>query len=337
LLANDSQASAVLEQAGINVDKYKLHKPGTKELYGDSKNLDQTLADANNGLITFGQQKPVAQLGASDNTKPAVGTATTNVLGVPNKTADVFASNNTQPEVTSATGTINSTPDHTSGLNANNNTVGPVSNVTTSINGLPDHTSHLKANKSDFDSKVASIEAWLHHPITKTINIISNLITHKKAKGTNNFEGGFATVNDQMGSTFRELIQLPTGESFIPHGRNVTLALPKPSRVIPAQFAKGLNVPSDADIVRQPKQIVQEVQTNSNVTDNSSVITGLVSQVKSLTDNLNSLISVIQNQNSKEVAVILDNGVMARGVAPLITRIQEQDVKRQTRLRGGRQ
>lgn len=348
LLANDSQASAVLEQAGINVDNYKLHKPGTKELYGDSKNLDQTLADANNGLITFGQQKPVAQLGASDNTKPAVDSATTNVLGVPNKTAGVFASNNTQPEVTSATGTINSTPDHTSGLNANDYTVGPVSNATTSINGVPDHTSHLKANKSDFDSKVASIEAWLHHPITKTINIISNLITHKKAKGTNNFEGGFATVNDQMGSTFRELIQLPTGESFIPHGRNVTLALPKHSRVIPAQqtskmfggipqFAKGLNVPSDADIVRQPKQIVQEVQTNSNVTDNSSVITGLVSQVKSLTDNLNSLISVIQNQNSKEVAVILDNGVMARGVAPLITRIQEQDVKRQTRLRGGRQ
>lgn len=300
LLANDSQASAVLEQAGINVDKYKLHKPGTKELYGDSKNLDQTLMDSNTKLDIFGQQKPVAQLGASDNTKPAVDTATTNVLGVPNKTAGVFASNNTQPEVTSATGTINSTPDHTSGLNANNYTVGPVSNATTSINGVPDHTSHLKANKSDFDSKVASIEAWLHHPITKTISIVAKKIG-KFEKGTNDFGGGLAMVNDQAGSTYREYIE-DNGVNYIPQGRNVVLPLGRHAKVHTAsktakmfpgipQFAKGLNIPSNADIVRQPKQIVQEIRVNGNSADNSGALSVLIEQVNQLTLSVNKMMN----------------------------------------------
>jgi TP901 family phage tail tape measure protein len=346
LLANDSQASAVLEQAGINVDKYKLHKPGTKELYGDSKNLDQTLADANIKLGIFGQQKPAAQLGASDNTKPAVDTATTNVLGVPNKTAGVFASNNTQPGVTSATGTINSTPNHTSGLNANNNTFGPVSNATTSINGIPDHTSHLKANKSDFDSKVASIEAWLHHPITKTINIVAKKIG-KFEKGTNNFGGGLAIVNDQAGSTYREYIE-DNGVNYIPQGRNVVLPLgrhakvhtaSKTARMFPGlpQFAKGLNVPSDADIVRQPKQIVQEVQSAMPTqSDNSGIIAGLANQVQTLTANLSALTKVIQDQTTKEVAVYIDNSVVMNKMAPLVTKAQQNIKTSNNMIRGVR-
>lgn len=222
-------------------------------------------------------------------------------------------------------------------------------------NGLPANEKKAIAHDNasgPAKNAVDAIHSWnSQNPVTHLFKSVTQYISEhikKNEKGTNNFSGGMAMVNDQMGSTFRELVIDPDGTQYIPGGRNVVTYLKPGSKVIPAnktarmfpgipQFAKGLNVPSDADIVRQPKQIAQEVQTNSNVNDNSSVITGLVSQVKSLTDNLNSLISVIQNQNSKEVAVILDNGVMARGVAPLITRIQENDVKRQTRLRGGRQ
>lgn len=320
--------------------------------------------DALNLINQYGGTSAVANLFASDNTGPNVSGAKNNVASFTTmpSTKTLFANDSTGGGVNSGKGQVNgfTSMPGTKTIDANDSTGGGVNsgkgqvNSFTNMNGTKPLTAkdNTGGGVGDAQNSINSV-----HGKTVTITGFFNAVKTGAVSlwnklglknGTDDFQGGMALVNDQLGRKFREVIQLPTGESFIPQGRNVTIPLPQHARVIPAnktarmfpglpQFAKGLNVPSDADIVRQPKQIVQEVQTNSNVTDNSSVITGLVSQVKSLTDNLNSLISVIQNQNSKEVAVILDNGVMARGVAPLITRIQEQDVKRQTRLRGGRQ
>ncbi|WP_054725998.1 hypothetical protein [Paucilactobacillus hokkaidonensis] len=366
LLANDSQAASVLQRAGINIDQYALKKPGEKKLSANSQDLDQKLASANTKVNAFKTGNANKNLTASNNTGTGTASAHNTIqsrfLG-PNGTKNLFASNNAGGGSSSAHSTVQNSflgPNGTKKLFASNNAGSGTSSAHSTVSGFMgmNATKSIKASNGT-GGGVSSARSSINsvHGKSVTITAVFNAVAHgtkallKKfglKNGTTNFQGGYATVNDQLGGTFRELVKLPTGETFIPHGRNVTIPLPQHARVIPAnktarmfpglpQFAKGLNVPSDADIVRQPKQIVQEVQTNSNVTDNSSVITGLVSQVKSLTDNLNSLISVIQNQNSKEVAVILDNGIMARGVAPLITRIQEQDVKRQTRLRGGRQ
>lgn len=320
--------------------------------------------DALNLINQYGGTNAVANLFASDNTGPNVSGAKNNVASFTTmpSTKTLFANDSTGGGVNSGKGQVNgfTSMPGTKKIDANDSTGGGVNsgkgqvNSFTNMNGTKPLTANdntgggvgsAKNNINSVHGKTVTITGLFKAVKTGAVSLWNKL---GLKNGTDDFQGGMALVNDQLGRKFREVIQLPTGESFIPQGRNVTIPLPQHARVIPAnktarmfpglpQFAKGLNVPSDADIVRQPKQIVQEVQTNSNVTDNSSVITGLVSQVKSLTDNLNSLISVIQNQNSKEVAVILDNGVMARGVAPLITKIQENDVKRQTRLRGGRQ
>ncbi|MDN6626359.1 MAG: peptidoglycan DD-metalloendopeptidase family protein [Pisciglobus halotolerans] len=56
------------------------------------------------------------------------------------------------------------------------------------------------------------------------------------AKGTDGHKGGHALVNDQKGSTYREAVQLPSGQTFMPKGRNVLLPnLPKGSKVLPAK------------------------------------------------------------------------------------------------------
>lgn len=47
-------------------------------------------------------------------------------------------------------------------------------------------------------------------------------------------------VNDQPGGTYKELVQLPNGKSFIPEGRNVMLPMPKGTKVLPAGKTKAL-------------------------------------------------------------------------------------------------
>ena len=62
----------------------------------------------------------------------------------------------------------------------------------------------------------------------------------KKAKGTQNFEGGLAMVNDEKGiSDPRELI-VDKGRAFIPQGKNVLLPLSKGTKVYTASQTKAI-------------------------------------------------------------------------------------------------
>lgn len=47
-------------------------------------------------------------------------------------------------------------------------------------------------------------------------------------------------VNDQTGSTYRELVQFPNGKTIIPRGRNVMLPMPKGTKVLQADQTKAL-------------------------------------------------------------------------------------------------
>lgn len=82
--------------------------------------------------------------------------------------------------------------------------------------------------------------------ITHTITTIFKTVghPHKHAKGTNYHTGGPMIVNDQPGSTFRELVQFPGGMPFIPFGRNVPINAPRGTKVLrasdTAKLFKGL-------------------------------------------------------------------------------------------------
>lgn len=61
----------------------------------------------------------------------------------------------------------------------------------------------------------------------------------KYAKGSNGIpQDTFGIVNDQKGSTYRELIVPPHGKPFIPKGRNVMLPLEKGTKIMPAMETK---------------------------------------------------------------------------------------------------
>ena len=67
----------------------------------------------------------------------------------------------------------------------------------------------------------------------------------KYANGTNGVSHDtVGIVNDQAGSTYREMVQFPNGKTIIPKGRNVMLPMPKGTKVLPAdQTASLMNMP----------------------------------------------------------------------------------------------
>ena len=71
------------------------------------------------------------------------------------------------------------------------------------------------------------------------------------AQGSNGIpRNTLGIVNDQKGSTYKELIVPPSGNAFIPSGRNVMLPLEKGTKIMPAKqtkkFMSSLGIPKFA-------------------------------------------------------------------------------------------
>ncbi|WP_170999553.1 phage tail tape measure protein [Paucilactobacillus kaifaensis] len=368
LLANDSKAAAVLRQAGINIDQYALKKPGEKKLSANSQDLDSKLAGANAKIQNFSSGNANKNLTASNNTGTGTASAHNTIqsrfLG-PNGTKNLFASNNAGGGSSSAHSTVQNSflgPNGTKKLFASNNAGSGTSSAHSTVSGFMgmNATKSIKASNGTgggISSARSSINSV--HGKSVTITAVFNAVAHgtkallKKfglKNGTTNFQGGYATVNDQLGGTFRELVKLPTGETFIPHGRNVTIPLPKRAQVIPAtrtakmfpglpQFAKGLNVPTSSDIIQQPKEVIQTLTVSDNQSSNNALVAQnnqLVAQVKMLASGITDLIKAVADQNSKQVVITMNGDVMADGLAPLISKRQDKISVRENRLRGFR-
>lgn len=70
-------------------------------------------------------------------------------------------------------------------------------------------------------------------------NVLSNWDVPKFARGTDGVpQNTIGVVNDQKGATYKELVMLPNGKSFVPEGRNVMLPLPKGTKIMPAGQTK---------------------------------------------------------------------------------------------------
>lgn len=101
------------------------------------------------------------------------------------------------------------------------------------------HDKASQAAKDAFDA-FDRFKNLIPDTITKTVSADFIGPVQKNAKGTNFHPGGPAMVNDQKGSMYEELVQLPSGNSFIPKGRNVVLDLPRGSKVLKASRTKKL-------------------------------------------------------------------------------------------------
>lgn len=166
------------------------------------------------GVNSIQQTSPI-DINATDQTGPQASAAYAGVNAVrQDSPIGIDAANRTQGEASAAGYSVNSVRQSSPiNINAQNNTSGAITSV---LSGL------------------ASLPAF------KFIDIITRHFTEKHAKGTDNHPGGLATVNDQRGTLYKELVTLPDGTSFIPEGRNVVLPLPPGSKVMRAGKTRSL-------------------------------------------------------------------------------------------------
>lgn len=117
------------------------------------------------------------------------------------------------------------------------------------INGINSMGGPLSSTMNGVSNKMVSgigkgvngVISGVNHVMTQVESDkkLSNWAIPQYAKGTKKgHPGGLAVVNDQTGGTYRELVQLPTGETFIPEGRDLVMNLPKGSKVLNANKTK---------------------------------------------------------------------------------------------------
>ena len=155
----------------------------------------------------------------------------------------------------------------------------------------------------------------------------------KHATGTNYHQGGLAMVNDQKGSLYKELITLPTGQSFIPEGRDVVLNLPKGSSVLKAsktaqlipKYADGTGgIPANAKIFRDMRAVQQQLVVNAPVVDNSKQLNAILSILETIASSGTNkdVINALQLLSSRPVNAVFDKDEAARALTPSITKQQ---------------
>lgn len=357
LLCEDKNFTSNAERAKEMLNKWNSATLDQKDLIAHN-NTSEGVSAALDMLLTVPDEKNT-NLTASDSTAPSTGSAQSKIDNVNQKTLPyILASDQTSGSTSSAQSKINnvnqkSVPsilasDLTSGstssaqsrinavkqpfpapVNAKDNSGGPTSSAKANIASV--HGKSVTISAVDKASSVISnIAGWLGSLRDKVINVTTRHT--KNEKGTNFHPGGLALVNDQKGPTYRELITLPSGVSFIPQGRNVMLPLPRGSKVLPAgktkqlfpRYANGIGFENTrvADVARR----IGNLQGNSDV----AVIQNGDSDTRRMIGKIIDLI--IENTHSIERLadrqVIIENYMDAervgRSVAKSVTSEQER-------------
>jgi hypothetical protein len=138
-------------------------------------------------------------------------------------------------------------------------------------------------------------------------------------------------VNDQAGPLFRELVQFPTGETFVPHGRNVILNAPRHTKVVPAgktnrllggipQFAGGVGgIPENADYLQDARNLTTQLNQQVVQMDDSRIVSGLEGLGNALAIVVKSMQQFAAAQGTTNTAL---NSLLNQGQQPIITKAE---------------
>ena len=296
LLCEDKNFTSNAERAKEMLNKWNSATPDQKDLIAHN-NTSAGVSAALDMLLTVPNEKNT-NLTASDSTAPSTSSAQSKIDNVNQKTLPyILASDQTSGSTSSAQSKINNVNQKSvPGILASDLTSGSTSSAQSRINAVKQPfpapvnakdnsggpTSSAKANIASVHGKsvtitavdrasgvISNIASWLGSLKDKVINVVTHHT--KNEKGTNFHPGGLALVNDQKGGTYRELITLPDGTSFIPKDRNVMLPLPRGSKVLPAGKTKQLFPRYANGIGFENTRVADVAQRIGNLQGNSDV------------------------------------------------------------------
>lgn len=224
LIINNQSAMTALQQAGYGIQSYNLTPTQLKQLKGDNADILNKTSNGKLAVVSFNGQSVAVKKLKGDNV---------DVLGKISTSKASIDSHNSKPVDTKHF--KGNSSDVVNKSNISKNSVGTFNNKSVS-------TKHFKGRdqaSGPAHNATNAIGGFQNKPntITKTLRTVIETVkkTFHLENGTSDFNSSeVAMVNDQRGSIFRELIHLPTGESFVPTGRNILMALPRHSQVVPA-------------------------------------------------------------------------------------------------------
>ena len=329
LLCENEKFTSNAGTAKEMLDKWNNATPDQKDLIAHNKTSDGVSAAIS--MIYSVPDAKNTNLTATDNTAGSTSSAQSKINNVNQKSVPgILASDLTGGATGSAQSKINNVNQKSvPGILASDLTGGPTSSAKAKIASVHGKTVHISA-VDRASGIISGIKGWIDSLHDKVINIRTNHT--KNEKGTNFHPGGLALVNDQKGSTYRELVTLPDGTSFIPKDRNVMLPLPRGSKVLPAnktkqlfpRYANGIGFENTrvADVARR----IGNLQSQSDV----AVIQNDDSDTRRMIGKIIDLI--IENTHSIERLadrqVIIENYMdterVGRSVAKSVTSEQER-------------
>ena len=329
LLCEDKNFTSNAERAKEMLNKWNSTTPDQKDLIAHNKTAGDVSAAIS--MIYSVPDSKNTDLTATDNTGGSTASAQGKINNVNQKSVPgILASDLTGGATGSAQGKINNVNQKSvPGILASDLTGGPTGSAKAKIASVHGKTVHISA-VDRASGIISGIKGWIDSLHDKVINVTTRHT--KNEKGTNFHPGGLALVNDQKGGTYRELVTLPDGTSFIPKDRNVMLPLPRGSKVLPANKTKQLFSRYANGIGFENTRVADVAQRIGNLQDNSdaAVIQNGDSDTHRMIGKIIDLI--IENTHSIERLadrqVIIENYMDAervgRSVAKSVTSEQER-------------
>lgn len=342
LLGENEKFTSSAETAKEMLDKWNNATPDQKDLIASNKTSDGVSA-AIDMLMTVPDEKET-KVKAKDETEEEAKKAEDKVNRIKQiSPIGVFAIDMTGEGTTTAQKKIDNTQQKSpASLKAQNDTGDGTSKAQNSIDNTRQRS---PIGIYAADHATSAVTGWVAgFPKTHTISVVANFVGgvaskiaglfSRNEKGTNFHPGGLALVNDQKGPTYRELVTLPDGTSFIPQGRNVMLPLPRGSKVLPAgktkqlfpRYANGIGFENTrvADVARR----IGNLQSQSDTVvltdhgDNSNINQALNKLIELVAENTDSLDKLAARQ------IIIENYMdterVGRSVAKSVTSEQER-------------
>lgn len=329
LLCEDKNFTSNAERAKEMLDKWNNATPDQKDLIAHNKTAGDVSAAIS--MIYSVPDSKNTDLTATDNTGGSTSSAQSKINNVNQKSIPgILASDLTGGATGSAQGKINNVNQKSvPGILASDLTGGPTGSAKAKIASVHGKTVHISA-VDRASGIISGIKGWIDSLHDKVINVTTRHT--KNEKGTNFHPGGLALVNDQKGGTYRELVTLPDGTSFIPKDRNVMLPLPRGSKVLPAnktkqlfpRYANGIGFENTrvADVARRIGNLQSQRDVVVASSDDSNVIRAINKLIELVAENTDSLDKLAARQ------IIIENYMdterVGRSVAKSVTSEQER-------------
>ena len=310
LLATDENFRNAVARSTDTLTTWNATTPFTKDLKLDPTNVLNNGQLSIDKIMAWNLSNPENKsLNATDNTSEAVASAQASVNSPKQENPiDLLAKDQTAGVRNETSAAINAIKQYNPvDILAKNSTSNTVSEVKSGVNSIQDKTVTINA-QDNASGVLAGIRSWITRV---TGDFFTNIFASRHAQGTNYHPGGLAMVNDQRNSTYKELVTLPDGRSFIPEGRDVLLPLPKGAKVLRAdktrrlmremgvpKYAAGVGIPSDAKFLREMEeaQAKMVVQTKGDI--NSKDSDKVVSEIAILRVSMEKILTAILEKPS---------------------------------------